>query len=482
MNKTARMSFLMALCYLVCMFDNPAGITFPILVLSIWVAAIYFMKENKYPLKKSTVFYGGSCFLISISIVLTDQAFLHICGKIGIALLVIVYFIKSCYDVENMGLIRGMLGILEFILVAIFHLTSPFWDYSSERKKRKKARAYRDGESEEDTDEVSVRAQVVKGLLISVPLLLLVGLLLTSADVVFRNVVVMLFDSSTDLDVILNMFFTFLVGFFVAYSFIRTVTEKQLQLVEGEIRQESPVVAITFTAVLSVIYVFFCALQITMMLRPSDRFLPEDYTYARYAREGFFQLLFVALINLLIVFICKIKFQRHKILQAILTIITVCTFVMLGSSAWRMLHYIREYHLTFLRVFVLWFLLLLALLMGGLIISVFREKFKLFEYCVVVVTVCYLALAFVRPDALVAKYNVRHLEDAEAVSYMIRALSEDAAEYLKEAEYDKDVEIDSEQLRRYYERIYNKYSEKDIRKWNYSKWRAYQAAKEYLGK
>lgn len=473
MSETVRISFLLGFIYLLCMFHNPAGITFPILMVCILAACLYLTKQKGGKRDKVDYFYCGSCILISISVVLTDSSFLHFCGKAGIALLLIVYVIKKSYPVENMGLLRGVFGIFEFLTVSLFNLVSPFTDYMSGRKRK----GEHGRENGEEPEEESVQTQIVKGFFIAVPLIVVVGLLLVSADVVFRNILLGMFDSSADVDVIVRMFFTFLAGFLVAYCAIRTISQGRLKLLKGEPEKGSPVVAITFTTALSVVYVFFCAVQIFMMLYRSNGLLPAEYTYSRYAREGFFQLLFVALINFAVVFICEVKFRRNKILNGILTIITICTYMMIVSSATRMVLYVKEYHFTFLRLFVLWFLGLLAILTGGLLVSVFRENFHLFEYCVAVVTVCYLILAFARPDALVAKYNIFYVDrQGEQMEYMTTLLSDDAAEYLAEADRT------GRDLTGYFEKIYENYDSSDVRTWNYSKYQAYQAAKKYLGK
>ena len=54
-------------------------------------------------------------------------------------------------------------------------------------------------------------------------------------------------------------------------------------------RTGEPVLAITVTSILSVIYLLFCAVQIIYLFTGSME-LPIGYSYAAYAREGFFQL------------------------------------------------------------------------------------------------------------------------------------------------------------------------------------------------
>ena len=80
-----------------------------------------------------------------------------------------------------------------------------------------------------------------------------------------------------------------------------------------------------------------------------------------------------------------------------------CTFVMIASSAMRMVIYIRYYYLTYLRILVLWGLALLALLFVGVVVQILKEDFPLFRYHMAVVAVLYLALSFAHPDYIIAR-------------------------------------------------------------------------------
>ena len=151
--------------------------------------------------------------------------------------------------------------------------------------------------------------------------------------------------------------------------------------------------------------------------------LPENYTYAGYAREGFFQLLAVSIINFLLVLICLYLFQESKALRIILSMICGCTFIMILSSALRMILYIDTYALTFLRLFVLWALAVIFLLMTGVTVFIFYRRFPLFLYGLAVIGVCYIFLSFSKPDYVIARYNLVNGAD---YNYLSR-LSADAA-------------------------------------------------------
>ena len=110
--------------------------------------------------------------------------------------------------------------------------------------------------------------------------------------------------------------------------------------------------------------------------------------------------------NLVIVLCTMSFFRKSRLLQVILTVMSLCTFVMIASSAMRMILYISTYDLTFLRIFVLWTLTVLFVLFGGVIAGIFWEGFPLFRFSVAVVTVCYVALSFSHPDYMIAKVNL----------------------------------------------------------------------------
>lgn len=183
-----------------------------------------------------------------------------------------------------------------------------------------------------------------------------------------------------------------------------------------------PIIAVVITSLLCVLYVFFSVIQI-LYLFIGNMELPAGYTYASYAREGFFQLLAVCVINLLIVLICLSLFRESKVLKGILTVICGCTFIMILSSALRMILYINSYALTFLRFFVLWSLAVIFFLMAGITVSIFWKRFPLFFYGMVTVTICYIALSFSHPDYLIARYDLSHDGDRD---YLYR-LSADAS-------------------------------------------------------
>ena len=80
------------------------------------------------------------------------------------------------------------------------------------------------------------------------------------------------------------------------------------------VRRHSPVAAVSFMAMVGLVYLVFCVIQIVYLFMGKGS-LPEGMTYSQYARQGFFQLLFVAVLNLVMVLMCLKYFREHVLLN-----------------------------------------------------------------------------------------------------------------------------------------------------------------------
>ena len=324
---------------------------------------------------------------------------------------------------------------------------------------------------------------VALGLLVAVPLGLFILALLVSADAVFRDLFVRLF-RHINIGNILLVLCMLVLGFFASYGFMAMLNSRVIKEECRENRNQEPVLAITFTSVLAVMYLVFCSIQVVYLFMGQMR-LPEGYTYSSYARQGFFQLLAVCIINLIIVLVCLGFFRESRVLKGILTVISLCTYIMVASSAYRMILYIQICQLTFLRIIVLWALAVTALVLGGIIVTIFRPGFRLFRYCVTIVTVFYILLAFAKPDYWIARYNMQFVdftavseepaEDSYRDFYYLSHLSADAAPILAAPENYEFLKNKSYSMEEYFSRMERKSEGMGIRGFNVSRYLAGKA-------
>ena len=464
-----------AIFYTFCLYKNASGITYPFFVAGTLCYFFFSMQKLGVPYKKDSVFYIISVMLLGISNCLTNSPQLLAMNKCGIFLLSFILMIHTVYMDKSWNFPKYFTAIAQMIgtvFVCVFRPCSDMISYFDARKKNK------DGKK-------SYFLPVLIGVVVAIPVLLFMTLLLASADAVFADIFSRIL-YSINLDTIFGTIFTFIAVFFFSYAVYAALSIQNVKEEVTDHRTLEPIIAIIVTAALSVLYLMFSVIQILYLFIGNMR-LPDGYTYSSYAREGFFQLLAVCILNLMIVLICLYLFRENSVLKAILTIISGCTFIMILSSALRMLMYINRYNLTFLRIFVLWSLSVIFLLMAGVTISIYMHKFPLFTYSMVIVTVFYIGLSFSRPDYWIAKYNLNpeHIEylddyDTRDSGNYLGKLSADAAPILLNeksnpylAEHpglfsEENTYDELSWLRRYYYRMEDLSEEMHIRNFNFS--------------
>lgn len=398
-------SLIYAFFYTFFLYKNSSGITYPFFVGGTCLFFFLYLKKSGLTAKKFSVFITVSLMLLGISTCLTDSRILIFFNKLGIFCLFFYLVLHNLYQDKNWGLPKYAGAITTVVFSSLCHIFKPFTDFS----------AFRKSHSPEEKISEGKRKYVLLGVAIALPLLFVILLLLGSADAVFGNILENIFTFEFDFDFSDHVFgiaFTFLFAFFAAYSIMSRLNVHDIREEVTDKRTSEPLIAITFTGLISFIYLIFCAIQVIYLFGGLGT-LPSGYTYASYAREGFFQLVFVCLINLALVLICMKRFRKSNVLRGILTFISLCTYIMIASSAYRMILYIRVYYLTFLRVFVLWALAVIFLLMTGALIMIYREAFPLVKYCLIIVTSFYLVFSFAHPDYWIARYNLDHAISAE---------------------------------------------------------------------
>lgn len=394
-------SFVYAFFYTLFLYQNKNGITYPFFVGGTCFFFFYYLKKSGRTAKRFSIFLTVCLMLLGISTCMTDAWTLLFLNKLGILLLFFYLMLHNFYEDKLWDLGTYFGNICSVIFGSLQYLFKPFSGLHA---------LYREKRVDTGKEKSGNGKYVLFGLLISLPMLLIILLLLGSADAVFGNLLERLFTFDFSEKFWSHAFRTgalFWFAFFSAFCLMYRLSEKKFEEVIEDKRTREPIIAITFTAVLSFVYAVFCLIQVVYLFGGMGT-LPEGYTYASYAREGFFQLVFVCIINLSMVLICKKYFRNHSVLNALLTFVCGCTFIMIFSSAYRMILYIKVYHLTFLRVFVLWALLVIFLLVAGALIKIYRNDFPLVKYYTVTVTVLYLLFSFAHPDYWIAKYNLNH--------------------------------------------------------------------------
>ena len=424
--------------------------------------------------------------LLSIAVSLTDESCMIFGCNVGI-ILTEMYAVMSYYnDTENHGIIKGIISFLEMFFGAIGYINMPFADRRAEREETGKKRN-------------SKLMYVLLGFAIALPLLVIILNLLSSADPVFAKVIKDIFGKLFySWDVVKIVIFAAVIFFFV-YGFIVKTGRRDLGANAPKEGIYEPVIGITITVVLTAFYLIFAVVQIIYLFMNSAG-LPDDMTYAEYARRGFFQLLFVAVVNVCMVLIFSAIFRKSLVLNVSLLMMCICTYIMIASSAVRLSMYIAEYDLTYLRINTIWALIVTSIVMLGVIISLFWRNMPLFRYIFLTVMVMFTLYAFVRPGAVISKYNISQAHSGKEVDLeYVMDIGSDGVPYLIDYFRTKDIPPEmtmEEAVSKYsedkyywrddtvgerFEKILEENDDKGyIRSFNFSRYRASKAIENYI--
>lgn len=468
------MSFLYGILFTFCMYQNVNGITFPFIVLITIVFGVKYIKKIGFQIQKDTWLYVGGMLLLGISSSMTASGFFIFFNLIGIFLLFIAMMVHQFYRDQEWWFQTYVQNFFLLIGTTISGIRYPF-QHAAKNVVGK------------STDKKKNAVYIFIGVGIAFLLLIIIFPLLIHSDRIFE----MYFGSfikNIHLGDLFWMFIMAVIMSILCYAFFGALCEYNLKK-NTEQRKNgcNPIIGITFTSILAFIYLLYSGIQIIFLFIRMERGLPGNITYSAYARSGFWELLIISIINFVLVLICAYLFEENRVLKILLTVISFCTFVMIFSSAYRMCMYVKIFHLTFLRILVLWFLFLLALIMGGTVLNIYKKKFPLFRYIMLVTACCYILFSLSKPDYWIAKYNVAHMDKIEwqDLNYFLYGLSEDASSVIAEIDirermvygYEDDAE---ETIETYFKGIQIKYDRKDIRKINYSHMQALKAAKQYM--
>lgn len=321
--------------------------------------------------------------------------------------------------------------------------------------------------------------KIIKAIFITIPILFGIILLLSSADSefsnIFGNILYWLFSiiSKIKISLLLKKCFLFVCSFFYLLSFFNYFIsdyEKLDRKEKTQISKDNFTIKMILTT-LNITYIVFCFIQIKSFFT-----IKGNVNYAAYARKGFFQLMIVSIINLVVILMAKKREVKSKYINVMSILMIGLTFIILVSSAFRMYLYESAYGYTILRLLVYCVLLTEAIMLVPTIIYIINPKFNLAKIYLAIIIVIYVGMNFANFDNIIAKRNVdryiatgkidvyylRKNTGTDAIPQMIRILE------VENIEEEKD--FNKEDTLKYLKKIYDELEEKefDIREYNIS--------------
>lgn len=394
----------------------------------------------------------GAAFLLYSDIVLSVINFFVLAALLLIQLLVYSGAAASDWDEPEF-----------FTELLLSPLVRPFKFLNSIRSTAKsfnKEALSGDGDiATESSGEKTVK-KILIGFLVTMPVLLVVTGLLSSADQIFGRYTKNFFDILLNVKIseylftiffgaaLFPLLFSFLYSYYIKYRDSKISPEVQRKV--RSLAAIDPVIAATSIFCLDVIYGLFTWVQFGSLFGAFARLLPAGVTYAEYTREGFFQLCAVALINI-IVAIASVMFVSRKgkagvVVKIMSVLLVFFTFVLLISAGYRMKMYIDVFALTKLRVLVSLFMGLIALLLLYTLVKEFAGSFKFFKTSFITAVLVLLLTNFLNTDALIARYNIQQYISNPDLSAAGSAVAENTGEDMYTDRNPGDIRFDSDYL------------------------------------
>lgn len=287
---------------------------------------------------------------------------------------------------------------------------------------------------------------VLRGVLITIPLLLLFGLLLASADTIFSDMLGSAFDwLKFDIfdNFVQHAIIILLLTWFGTAALWHALSKSGKQLaIQPDKPLFKPFLGMTETSIalisLNVLFAFFLVVQFRYFFAGSANVSIDGFTFAEYARRGFFELVAVALIASVLYFslasFTKRDTQAKKRAFSVMAgLLLAQVGVMLISAFQRLRLYEQAYGFTSARLAAHVFMVFVGLLLLALIIMELTNSFRRLGLVLVLGVLAFaLVMVGLNEDALIARLNLERAVQGEKLDadYLVHSLSNDAVPML----------------------------------------------------
>jgi hypothetical protein len=441
-------AFVFGILFVFLLYGKLPGVSIPLFILSFYVLLLAYTRPV---LKKEALFGWLLCIpvlMLSLTYLFFGNYVFRILNLLVLPVLILLQTLlitgANSFKWYSPGIVIDLIyGMFYRCLV---HIAKPFGILSV---------LFRRNSSENGTKSVALRVAI--GLLISLPFLLILLALLSSADMVFGSLV----EKFSKLFEIINIpdlsgrIITALVIFFLTFSYLWSVahnekmSENTLKGMPPSLASQKgfwdPVMILTVTSAINILYIVFVVIQFAYLFGGAG--LPDGFTYARYARSGFFELLLVTLLNIGFL-ACTLTFAKkggtaaRLAMRTMNTIMICCTIVMLFSAYYRMSLYEEAYGYTFLRITTQCFMVFLLVLFVITLARVWKDGLSLLKPYIAAAVVAFVVVNYLNVDMIIVKKNMERYFNTNIIDIAyFNTLSSDAIVEIKSLTGDRNPEV-----------------------------------------
>ncbi|MHB8126826.1 MAG: DUF4153 domain-containing protein [Desulfitobacteriaceae bacterium] len=426
-------SLILGLLFNLLFYGKPLGLSYPLYIIALYTVLFWNMQNNQQLKFHLRWLLGIPIIALSFSYLIFSNQIFAVLNFFMIPILLVAHTLlltsNSRYKwYETKFLVDILHGVVARPLA---NCLKPFSLISKVAK-----RGINPG-------KFSIAYKVLIGLLVAIPLLIVIVPLLASADDVFHHFVELIPNVFKDINI--NEFVARLIivtmvtclMFSYLWSLFCSKTEINKALSDTDSLHKSsafldPITVTTILVLIDVLYVFFIAIQFSYLFGSLRYGLPHDFTYAQYARKGFFELVVITLINLLILlgnmnFVKASGSRIDKVVKVLNTALVVSTLIMLLSAHFRMFLYEEAYGFTYLRVLTHAFMGYLFVLFVVTLCKIWYQTLHLLKSYIAISIVAYTLVNYINIDSVIVKNNIERYNKGNPIDILyLTKLSYDA--------------------------------------------------------
>lgn len=390
-----------------------------------FITATAYIVTKKKEISLKAVFPGAAALLLSLSFALHDDG-LSVIIFLAIILLSVIYCtILTKSPVHSFGSYFSFLDILHCqVTIPLRRIFTPYAAMIRGVKKVGRAK---------QSDKKKILF-IVLGVLISIPVLLVIIPLLIDSDAAFSSLVSSLYSPFSK--GIAEFFRKIFDGFFsssdklfgyiaalfispyilsVMFCFRHDISKnenKDTSVKYVKLRKAPNSFLGTFLIIICAVYAVYLLSQTAYFFSAFSGQLPSGMkiTVTQYARQGFFEMMKIAVINFILIALTVIFSKRENgkinaLIKALDIFLCVFTIILSSTSISKIILYINRFGLTQKRVYVFVFDIILIIAFLSVILRFFFEKFPYMKAIISAVCVSLTLLGFVGTDKFIADRN-----------------------------------------------------------------------------
>ncbi len=411
-------------------YGKPIGVSFFVFILAVIAFSVIIAKKFGQKLSKGQILIIITVIIMSAEVFLKASSFLGFFNTVGsIYLLFMTAVLFTENNFFNSRLLKYFTAPLAFFTGSL----------GSSAKFLYNQKGLLPHKEESGSNELR---SVAKGIIMSLPILAILGWFLYSADLVVRaytNKFLDFFNFHINFELGFRAIVILAVSYILIGVFSKIAEAKKAEAaLEKNIQKSSIgfIESMTVLTLVELLFLAFIAIQFFYLFGGKSYVwgINEHITYSEYARSGFYELIKVAIVSFLLLYSIAGSsitetLKEKKIFRFLSAGLFIEISIILFSALKRILLYIDGYGLTLSRFLAFALLFWIFWVFLFFLYKIFLEKKNgIFISMVFALSVAmWLGINIINPDALIAKINLqRFMEGKQIDPYYFSHLSDDA--------------------------------------------------------